>query len=90
MPGMGFDLNVGFPPGSGNAAGDYWGLDVGGGYAYAAWNDTRRGEQDIYASRLFSRVADRLGLETWKANVQEKLKTLDDVYRFATEQSSIS
>jgi hypothetical protein len=45
---------------------------------------------DIYASRLFSRVADRLGLETWKANVQEKLKTLDDVYRFATEQSSIS
>jgi hypothetical protein len=45
---------------------------------------------DIYAARLFTLVADRLGLETWKANVQEKLKTLDDVYRFAVEQSSIS
>jgi hypothetical protein len=45
---------------------------------------------DIYAARLFSLVADRLGLETWKANVQEKLKTLDDVYRFAVEQSSMS
>jgi hypothetical protein len=43
---------------------------------------------DIYAARLFELVASRLGLETWKANVQEKLKTLDDVYRFAVEQSS--
>jgi hypothetical protein len=45
---------------------------------------------DIYAVRLFALVASRLGLETWKANVREKLKTLDDVYRFAVEQSSIS
>jgi hypothetical protein len=45
---------------------------------------------DIYAARLFTLVADRLGLERWKANVQEKLKTLDDIYRFAVEQSSIS
>jgi len=45
---------------------------------------------DIYAARLFSLVADRLGLATWKANVQEKLKTLDDIYRFAVEQSSMS
>jgi hypothetical protein len=45
---------------------------------------------DIYAVRLFALVANRLGLETWKANVQEKLKTLDDIYRFAVEQSSIS
>jgi hypothetical protein len=45
---------------------------------------------DIYAVRVFALVADRLGLETWKANVQEKLKTLDDIYRFAVEQSSIS
>jgi hypothetical protein len=43
---------------------------------------------DIYAARLFALVAGRLGLDTWKANVQEKLKTLDDVYRFAVEQSS--
>jgi hypothetical protein len=45
---------------------------------------------DIYASRLYALVADRLGLATWRANVQEKLKTLDDVYRFAVEQSTIS
>ncbi|HWW84910.1 MAG TPA: hypothetical protein VNZ26_14970 [Vicinamibacterales bacterium] len=45
---------------------------------------------DIYAARLFTLVADRFGLDTWKANVREKLKTLDDVYRFAVEQSSIS
>ena len=45
---------------------------------------------DIYASRLFGIVADRLGLATWKANVQEKLKTLDDVYRNAVELSTIS
>jgi len=45
---------------------------------------------DIYAARLFFLVADRLGLDTWKANVQEKLKTLDDIYRFAVEQTSMS
>jgi hypothetical protein len=45
---------------------------------------------DIYAVRLFRLVADRLGLDTWKANVQEKLKTLEDIYRFAAEQSSIA
>ncbi len=45
---------------------------------------------DIYAARLFAMVADRLGLERWKANVQEKLKTVDDIYRFAVEQSSMS
>jgi hypothetical protein len=45
---------------------------------------------DVYAARLFSLVADRLGLAPWKANVQEKLKTLDDIYRFAVEQSSMS
>jgi hypothetical protein len=45
---------------------------------------------DIYASRLFALGANRLGLGTWKANVHEKLKTLDDVYRFAVELSTIS
>jgi len=45
---------------------------------------------DVYAARLFGLVADRLGLTTWKANVQEKLKTLDDIYRFAVEQSSMA
>ena len=45
---------------------------------------------DIYAARLFTLVADRLGLERWKANVSEKLKTLDDIYRFAVQQSAMS
>ncbi len=51
-PGLGFDLNVGLPPGSGNAAGDYWGLGSAGGYVYAAWTDTRiNSQQDIFTSR---------------------------------------
>src|SRR5205085_290344 len=45
---------------------------------------------DIYAARLFGLVADRLGLDKWKADVEGKLKTLDDIYRFAVEQSSMS
>jgi hypothetical protein len=45
---------------------------------------------DIYAARLFGLVARRLALQTWKGNVQEKLRTLDDVYRFAVERSSSS
>jgi hypothetical protein len=45
---------------------------------------------DIYAARLFALVGDRLGLNRWKANVQEKLETLDDIYRFAVEQSSMA
>jgi hypothetical protein len=46
------DLNVGFPPGSGNAAGDYWGIDTYLDTVYVAWNDTRSTtEQDIYVSR---------------------------------------
>ncbi len=50
-PGLGFDLNVGLPPGSGQAAGDYWGLDTAGGNIYTAWTDTRDANQDIYTSR---------------------------------------
>lgn len=45
------DLNVGFPPGSGNAAGDYWGLDTWRDTVYVAWNDTRSGDQDIVVSK---------------------------------------
>jgi hypothetical protein len=45
---------------------------------------------DIYAVRVFSLVGDRLGLGRWKADVESKLKTLDDIYRFAVEQSSMS
>src|SRR5436190_829648 len=45
---------------------------------------------DIYAARLFALVGDRLGLNRWKGNVKEKLETLDDIYRFAVEQSSMA
>jgi hypothetical protein len=45
---------------------------------------------DIYAVRLFGLVGERLGLNKWKADVEAKLKTLDDIYRFAVEQSSMS
>ena len=45
---------------------------------------------DIYAVRLFGLVAERLGLERWKAEVEAKLKTVDDIYRFAVEHSSMA
>jgi hypothetical protein len=45
---------------------------------------------DIYAVRLFRLTADRLGLENWKADVEAKLETLDDIYRFAVEQGAMS
>ena len=45
------DLNLGLPPGSGGAAGDYWGLDVYSNTVYVAWNDARTGEQDILVSK---------------------------------------
>src|SRR4029077_20441475 len=45
---------------------------------------------DLYAVRLFGLVADRLGLSTWKADVESKLKTLDDIYRFAVEQTAMA
>jgi hypothetical protein len=44
---------------------------------------------DIYSARLFNNLAGRLGLDRWKGNVAEKLKTLDDINRFSVEQSGI-
>ena len=46
--------------------------------------------QRLKVRSVFGLVTNRLGLDTWKANVHEKLKTLDDVYRFAVEQSTAS
>jgi hypothetical protein len=43
---------------------------------------------DVYAARLFGLAAARLGLNQWKASVQEKLHTLADINRFAVEQAS--
>jgi hypothetical protein len=45
---------------------------------------------DIYSARLFNLAAARLGLARWKASVEEKLETLDDIYRFAVEQLAIA
>lgn len=45
---------------------------------------------DVYAARLFNIAATRLGLDQWKANVRDKLKTVDDIYRFAVERTSIT
>jgi hypothetical protein len=49
------DLNVGLPPGSGSAAGDYWGFDAISDTVYVAWNDARSGQQDILVSKGFLR-----------------------------------
>ena len=45
---------------------------------------------DVYSARLFGLAAARLGLDAWKRNVEEKLKTLDEIYRFAVEQRGAS
>jgi hypothetical protein len=45
---------------------------------------------DIYAVRLFRLVAERLALGTWKADVENKLETVDDIYRFAVEQAGMA
>lgn len=45
---------------------------------------------DIYAARLLALVSARLGIARWKASVEDKLETLDDIYRFAVEQVAIS
>jgi hypothetical protein len=45
---------------------------------------------DHYAARLFGLAAARLGLDAWKRNVEEKLRTLNDIYRFAVEQTGMS
>jgi hypothetical protein len=45
---------------------------------------------DIYAARMFANVTARLGLDRWKEHVRDKLRTLDDIYHFAVEQSSIA
>ncbi len=45
---------------------------------------------DVYAARLFNLAGARLGLDHWKGTVREKLKTLDDIYRFAVEQTAMA
>ena len=44
----------------------------------------------MYAARLFGLAASRLGLDRWKASVQEKLQTMNQIYGLAVEQASVS
>ncbi|MGE4067266.1 MAG: hypothetical protein AB7H88_10840 [Vicinamibacterales bacterium] len=44
---------------------------------------------DIYAARLLAMAHQRLGVTGWRASVQEKLKTLDEIYRFAVDQTGM-
>jgi hypothetical protein len=44
---------------------------------------------DVYAARLIALTGARLGLDHWKATVEDKLETLDDIYRFAVEQMAM-
>ena len=45
---------------------------------------------DVYVARLFAMTAARIGLEQWRGNVRDKLKTLDDIYRFAVEHAGMN
>jgi hypothetical protein len=44
---------------------------------------------DVYGARLLGLAAARLGLGAWKDAVHDKLKTLDDIYRFAVDQTAM-
>jgi hypothetical protein len=45
---------------------------------------------DLYSARLATLASARLGITTWRHSVQEKLATLNDIYRFAVEQTGMS
>jgi hypothetical protein len=45
---------------------------------------------DIYSARVLALAAARLGLTRWKESVEDKLETLEDIYRSVVEQVSIS
>ncbi|MBP7778817.1 MAG: hypothetical protein KA371_17005 [Acidobacteria bacterium] len=45
---------------------------------------------DVYAARLLGLAAARLGVDVWKDAVKDKLKTLDDIYRFAVDQTTMA
>ncbi len=45
---------------------------------------------DIYAARLFGLLAARLGLDRRRNSVEEKLRTLGDIRRFAVEETGLA
>ena len=45
---------------------------------------------DIYSARLLGLAAARLGVDSWKKAVEEKLKTLGEINQFAVDQTGMS
>jgi hypothetical protein len=45
---------------------------------------------DIYAARVLQLSARRIGVDSWRFAVEEKLKTLDSVYRFIVEEMNMA
>jgi len=44
---------------------------------------------DAYAARLLAQTHSRLGVSVWRDSVEEKLKTLDEIYRLAVDQTGM-
>ncbi len=45
---------------------------------------------DWYSAKLYALISKKFHLDNWKANIKEKLDTLEDVYTMATENFSVS
>jgi hypothetical protein len=45
---------------------------------------------DWYSAKLYSLIAKKFHLDSWKTNIKEKLDTLEDAYTMATENFSVS
>ncbi len=45
---------------------------------------------DWYSAKLYSLISKKFHLDSWRANIKEKLDTLEDVYSMATENFSVS
>jgi hypothetical protein len=45
---------------------------------------------DWYSAKLYTLISKKFHLESWKADIKEKLDTLEDVYTMATENFSVS
>jgi hypothetical protein len=44
---------------------------------------------DVYAARLLALAHSRLAVTAWRDSVRDKLKTLDEIYRFAVDQTAM-
>jgi hypothetical protein len=44
---------------------------------------------DVYAARLLALAHSRLGVTAWRESIQDKLETLDEIYRFAVDQTAM-